>query len=458
MPNDNRPVDLLRDPKGVYGIGITNDEVREEQIICDRHLIFRPDVLAESAAFPIENRETLLHTLPKHCFLVTYEWKLHEVMVAEALKRNPRYQELEEEFKPWCDADQELEEEVETGPDKRWRTRERANLYRKIRWGQHKRQRINLNGMLKRLVSEAAEPNALKLARRFHPLVRQNVYRGAATSQRALQLLDVFPVLGLVIYCRADHDRTADAVNMVERGARLNQIASFMDIPMGARKLKPAVAHWFCYVPDNLHCYLPEKTWEQRLWLRAFMSKGDGNPDFAYWIARNVLKVGSRIGSVLEFLSDVDDWVMEAKRKKPRCITRPFSPDMSVNTVRTESELWHEAIAKCKAPKSKYKIPAPWYPAGQVNGYHIVPLDSAKKLWKEGRAMHHCAGSYDYRVAAGNCYIYSVRQGDKRMATVELVREQGKVRPLQIRAACNAKPPKDVKIAVSKWISELKAA
>jgi hypothetical protein len=239
MPNDNRPIDLLMDPKGVYGIGITDEDVREQ----DEHLILRSDVLAESAAFPIENRETLLHTLPKHCFMVTYEWKLHEVMVAEALKRNPRYQELEEELKPWRDADQELGEDVETGPDKPGRTRERANLYQKIRWGQYKRQRINLNGMLKRLVSEAAEPNALKLARRFHPLVRQNVYRGAATSQRALQLIDVFPVLGLVIYCRADHDRTADAVNMVERGARLNQIASFMDIPMWARKLKPAVAH-----------------------------------------------------------------------------------------------------------------------------------------------------------------------------------------------------------------------
>ena len=106
---------------------------------------------------------------------------------------------------------------------------------------------------------------------------------------------------------------------MVERGARLNQIASFMDIPMWARKLKPAVAHWFCYVPDDLHCYLPEKTWEQRLWLRAFMSRGADNPDFAYWIARNVLKIGNRISPVLHFLSDMNDWVMEAKRKKPRC-------------------------------------------------------------------------------------------------------------------------------------------
>jgi PcfJ-like protein len=447
MPNDSRPIDLLSDSKGIYGIGILYDHLIDEESRWYKHLIFRPDVLAESA-FPMDHRETLLQTLPKHRFMLTYEWTLHEIMLAEALKRNPRYQDLE----------QEVEVGQEEGEG--WGAGERAKLYRKIRWGQHKRQRINLNGMLKKLISEAAEPNALKLARRFHPLVRQNIYRGAAISQRALQLIDTFPVLGLVIYCPLDEwrDRTSEAVKMVERGARLNQIASFMDIPMWTRKLKPAEAHWFDYVPDDLHCYLPEKTWEQRLWLRAFMSRGADNPDFAYWIARNVLKVGNRIRPVLNFLSDMNDWVMEAKRKKPRCITRPFSQDMSVKTVRTENELWHEAIAKCKAPKSKYKIPAPWYPAGQVSGYQIVPLDSTEELWKEGRAMHHCAGSYDYRVAAGKCYMYSVRQGDNRLATVELVRKQGKVTPLQIRAACNAEPSKEVKIAVRKWISELKAA
>jgi len=175
----------------------------------------------------------------------------------------------------------------------------------------------------------------------------------------------------MVIYCSSDYwaDGASDAVKMVKRGARLNQIASLMDVPMWARKVKPAVAHWFQYVPENLDCYLPEKTWEQRLWLRAFMSRGAENPDFAYWIARNVLKVGNRIGPVLDFLSDMNDWVREAKRKKPRCITRPFSPDMSLDTVRMENELWHQAIAKRKAAKSKHKIPAPWYPAGQVNGY-----------------------------------------------------------------------------------------
>jgi hypothetical protein len=493
---------LLSDSKGIYGIGIVDDDVLKKGHGRDKHLIFRPDVIRESADFPNEYREAVLQTIGNYRFISNcYEWTLHEIMLDEALNRNPRYRELEQER--------------EAG---RWQNevsseQERWKLYLRIRWGQHKRQLINLNGMLKRLIAEAAEPNALKLARRFHPVVRENIYRAAAISQRASQLIDAFPLLGIAIYnppeatsgplayydvgllvlgdeqqepcgarlptsprsdarSAAEDDgklnledegdcwwnKAPDAVKMVERGVRLKEIASFMDVPMWARKLKPAVAHWFWDVPGDLHCYLPEKTWEQRLWLRAFQSRGTDNPDFAYWTARNVLKIGNRIGPVLDFLSDMNDWVMEAKRKKPRCITRPFSPDMSVTTVRTENELWHEAIAKCKTAKSKYKIPAPWYPAGQVNGYEILPLATTEELWKEGRAMHHCAGSYDYRVAAGQCYMYSVRQGDNRVATVELVREHGKVKPLQIRAACNTEPPKEVKMAVRKWISELKAA
>ena len=178
MPNDSRPVDLLSDLKGIYGIGILYDNLIDEETRCYKHLIFRPDVIAESA-FPIKNREALLHTLPKQYFILSHEWTLHEIMLAEALKRNPRYQEFEVKL-------YEDREEIEAGDrgGKPWPIGEEANLYRKIRWGQHKRQLINLNGMLKRLIAEAAEPNALKLARRFHPVVRENIYRGAAISER----------------------------------------------------------------------------------------------------------------------------------------------------------------------------------------------------------------------------------------------------------------------------------
>jgi hypothetical protein len=180
--------------------------------------------------------------------------------------------------------------------------------------------------------------------------------------------------------------------------------------------------------------------------------------DFALWIARNVLEIGNRIRPVIESLSDVSDWVNEAKRQRPRCITRSFSSDMSWPTVRQQNNLWHEAIAKGRARPSRFKMPPPWLPSGDANGYSIVPLDSAEELWKEGRALHHCVSSYDEKVANGACYIYSVRKGDERIATVELVKIEGKVRPVQIRGRCNVQPPKEVRAAVMKWLSERKLA
>jgi PcfJ-like protein len=416
----------------------------------------RPDSIRASGVFPNKCRTTLLHTIGNKRWTATvgskcweggYEWAVLQLMHSAALARNERFIELKEREERRARRGKSLDEK-------------RLRLYRQIEWGQRKRQFILLNGMIKRLLAEAADPVALQLARRFHPVARENIYRAAAISQRARQLIDIFPTLGLVIYCPPEKseywEKARDAAQMVERGVKLTQIAGFMQIPMSARALKPAVAHLFGYPPANLLCYLPPKTWEQRLWLRPFMcpSISTDDPAFALWIARNVLKIGNRIWPVIESLKDVGDWVDEAKCEQPRCITRRFSPDMSWATVQRENSLWHEAIAKLRKTRSRYKIPPPWFPTGHANGYSIVPLDSAEELWKEGWAMHHCVGSYDRRVAKGVCYIYSVRQGDERIATVELVRINDQVRPGQIRGRCNAQPSKEVCTAVRKWLSE----
>lgn len=454
-----RAVELLSDYEGIYGIGI-NPSAWVRSFICKepgkrepildwyyRPLVLRPDVIRASAVFPNKRRHTLLHTIGNKDWAGSYEWAVLELMHFAALARNERFIELREEER-WAQKGNPLDEE-------------RRRLYGRIQWGQRKRQFILLNGMIKRLIAEAADPAALQLARRFHPVARENVYRAAAISQRAGQLIDVFPALGLMIYCPPEEseywEKARDAAQMVERGVKLSQIAGFMQIPMSARGLKPAVAYLFSYPPANLFCYLPQKTWEQRLWLRPFMcpSINTDNPDFALWIARNVLKIGNRIRPVMESLKDVSDWVDEVKRERPRCITRRFSPDMSWATVQRENNLWHQAIAKCRSTRSRYKIPAPWLPIGHANGYSIVPLDSAEELCKEGRAMHHCVASYDRRAAEGICYIYSVRQGDERIATVELVRINGQVRLAQIRGQLNAQPSKEVCTAVRRWLSEL---
>jgi hypothetical protein len=52
--------------------------------------------------------------------------------------------------------------------------------------------------------------------------------------------------------------------------------------------------------------------------------------------------------------------------------------------------------------------------------------------------------------------MYSVRQGDNRIAIVELLRKDGKAELGQIKATCNARPPKEVTKAVKRWFSEMK--
>jgi hypothetical protein len=105
MMTESRPVDLLRDSKGVYGIGIVYDDVLRKQNSSHKHLILRSDVLKDSAIFPNEYRKVVLQTLGNHyvsrSFSRSYEWKLHGVMLDQALKRNPRYQELEEGGEAW---------------------------------------------------------------------------------------------------------------------------------------------------------------------------------------------------------------------------------------------------------------------------------------------------------------------------------------------------------------------
>ena len=183
-----------------------------------RPLVLRTDVIRASAVFPNKCRNTLLHTIGNTCWIDSYEWRLLELMHCAALARNERFIELRQKAEKRAQRSKLLK-------------RESRRLYNRIQWGQRKRQFILLNGMLKRLIAAAADPAALQLARRFHPIARENIYRAAAISQRARQLIDVFPALGLVIYCpwsKSEYwEKAQDAAQMVERGVKLSHIAGF---------------------------------------------------------------------------------------------------------------------------------------------------------------------------------------------------------------------------------------
>ena len=77
----------------------------------------------------------------------------------------------------------------------------------------------------------------------------------------------------------------------------------------------------------------------------------------------------------------------------------------------------------------------------------------AAELYREGTAMHHCAGTYRARVQSGELYFYSIRRNGERLATLALFKQDGHAGIEQCRGPCNAEPPQAIFTLVRRWIS-----
>jgi hypothetical protein len=334
-----------------------------------------------------------------------------------------------------------------------------------------------INDLIGKALQEAADADAVKAARRFTLAHRESIYRAAALSRRALQLTETFPVLAMAIY--SDHwrlrparidlaDRKSTAAHLVDRGARLRDVAAVMNIPMTLRHIKPGMAHLatdvFCQHPELLKS-MPDSTMRQRIWLLVVNSAcGRVDADFGAWTARHVQEIaGRRDQEVASFVSDIADWV-RAGKLSPACpgdrapppaghefVGRPFTPSMSLKTVTTLSAEWHEAVAAAMdGPDATF--PPPWYPPAKVGDFDISPIENSAELYREGATMHHCVGTYVDAVQSAGRYVYSVRQGDKRIATFALVRCAVSSELSEIRGPCNAQVPEKITTVVRRWL------
>jgi hypothetical protein len=322
-----------------------------------------------------------------------------------------------------------------------------------------------INELIGKALQEAADADAVRAARRFTFAHRESIYRAAALSRRVLQLTETFPVLAVAIYSdhrtlypRADSDRKS-AAHLVDRGARLRDVAAVMNIPMPLQYIKPGVAHWVTHVvcrhPEFLN-FLPDTTWRQRVWLLlVHLAFQDVDADFAAWIARHMLELpGRRDQEIRSFASDIADWVRAGKSFRApgrEFVVRPFVPSMSLKTVTALSAEWHEAVAAAMdGPDATF--PPPWYPAAKVGDLDFLPIENSAELYREGAAMHHCIGTYVDAVQSGRCYVYSVRQCEKRIATLALVRCPVSAELSEIRGPCNAQVPEKTVVAVIRWL------
>jgi hypothetical protein len=300
--SDPVPVELLRDGRGVYGIGVSDlFEYEAIEWLCGiEHsfertpsaLILRPDWFMET-----KPREAVLQKIVggfgRGPFMRSSEEGLRQVIHHEALNRAGL---------PWRPPG--------SFQVRWWATDEKQQAHnRRIYHGLRIHSLHVINNLIGKALEEAADGAALEAARRFTFQHREHIYRAAALSPRALQLTETFPVLAMAIYsdlCFADYARRA--AHLVDRGARLRDVAAVMNIPMAPRRVKPGVAHLapaFCQHPELLN-FMPDTTPGQRIWLRVVHWALVQNSDFGAWTARHVSEIPGRCHQeVCAFLSAI---------------------------------------------------------------------------------------------------------------------------------------------------------
>lgn len=214
-----------------------------------------------------------------------------------------------------------------------------------------------VNRLIAKALSEAADPEALKLARRFPFSYRYDIYRAGATSPRFLQLTSVFPLLATVIAGAELNWARLKAQHLVEIGAPLKKIADFASIPMALRKVKPGATalasrshEIFANDPNLIHAYMPQSLPRMRRWLGAIALAKDRSRslEFAEFVAKNFSELNSVNNERMAWVEDTADWVRACAHPEHRggeFVTRGFRPDMSVKTVNALSDEWHAAAA-----------------------------------------------------------------------------------------------------------------
>ena len=341
---------------------------------------------------------------------------------------------------------------------------------------------VAITNSLIRKALAAAPPDALRLARRFPPSRRFSIYRATSRSARLLQLADVFPLLAFIII-NDRNARIAEARQLVEAGTRLRNIASLLQVPMALRNVQPGAvfeAGIALFNRDNhvenfdkLSHAMPQGTSAQRRWFQALSQANDLGGPYVEWAARNSHRLGTTADAILAQVADIRDWVRASyivgtPRHVQRAlrsgggpevgeqhVTRRFSADMSVATVRELSGQWHEAVALSN-PDINHSLPVPWRGADTLGEISVVPLDTAAAIVAEGRSMHHCAATLLGKVRRGESYLYSVREGEARVATVEVCRSfgNGSILIAQMRGPCNSILAKPLQTRIKRWASQ----
>lgn len=447
---DKPHIELLSDEKGLYGFRVVIDS--------DTKLApfkYRPDVMS------LDGTPIMLHGLPgKKGTVPAYTQEYMQFLSLRTALRKTKPGPKVTEFREFSEAF-------------------RDEKFRQHFFGMQALARKKLNWAISKCIDECADKDAIKIARRYNVNLRSNIYAACCKSVRAKQICETFPVLAAEIY--KTEAREAEFRELVQNGVPLKNVAKRINLAMALRRIKPQSAH---LLPtsivaqeilkensDYIFAYAPTKAMENYRWFfivtyvleRCRLADQTHGLDifaplqtaqeilgraqlsaFVRWLMKNV-PTNKKLSILRNEAVDLLDWYRSNLARFNQNISYKSAQGLSLDwhterqlvrereyreRLEVERQLQQERDAARRLELEEQlknrevlwakKFPEPWLPAGEYNGYSFVPLTCRNELNDEGLVMSHCAADYAHLIDQEICQVYSVRKGDKRLATLEI--------------------------------------
>lgn len=270
----------------------------------------------------------------------------------------------------------------------------------------------------------------------------------------------------------------------IDRGDKLAVIMSRYQLPLQLRALSGhalspkrwnAVRYLRTIKPSTLAQIIPTAKARQNNWLyqvnawqahverRTNQQRPDLHVEWAAGALRDVATYDMDITTVADFAIERGDtfcttWTWaEAHAAATRWHDAQARRTNEVAFLKTHGVGWDDAIDYAPFPLEL-----------EVDGFKVVALATPAEIYMEGVHMRHCVRSYIGDVIKGTSRLFSIRQGDKRVATMELSNQtygrpytpkgQAALPPawrcVQLKGPCNARVSAAVMNVATNWFRE----
>lgn len=299
---------------------------------------------------------------------------------------------------------------------------------------------------------------------RFDVSCRANVRALVRGSTSVADMAEVFPALLYALATGHGSSKAREhALSLINQGAQLKGIAHALDVPMWLRRLPPeAFTGDIGALPQGdaftrrIATRLPVRIADAAPWLQAVrFGAHAADEDFALWIARQRAACQAPPADRRLTVLAAYAWFSRAgDDEASRLVWSRWRPEMGLETAVCAAKSWFNRILL-----AAYLPPActidPWLDPGEAGDFRFVPLIDAHSLLEESRFMNNCADQYGVAIVSNRCRLFSMRSGERRIATIEIQphpREKTALSITQLKSLCNMPASLEAWQAAYRWL------